>query len=140
MWSTISPSRSSTRAWGSRRVQPTARIGLTALAVFVLTAEAEGSAALPPLCASLTGPAGHQQRRKTLPGAVFGLLLLHMGPALLLRRVHSCFQSEGVWERWIAAGVVLQPGLHRGPMDANCDNRLLYRPYVFHVRNHFYLF
>ena len=42
--------------------------------------------------------------------------------------------------QWIAAGVVLQPGFQRGQMDANCDNRLRYRPCIFHVRNSFYFF
>ena len=73
------------QAWRSRRVRPASQISLPVLAAFVLTVEAEGGAALLLLCTSLAGPAGHQQRWKMLLGAVFGLLLVHMGPVLLLR-------------------------------------------------------
>lgn len=63
------------------------------------------------------------------PGAHGSCAAPALGLGMLPRSLDCC---------WIPAAV--PPGFPRGPMDINCDNRLLQSPCIVHVRKRFYLF
>lgn len=107
-------SRSLMQAWSSRKV-------LAALQGFTLHCPAASMVCPDRSCRS---PAALKDP------TVYRLLLVLMAPVLLLHWILGCFQGV-----WISAGAVVPPGFLRGPMDINCDNRLLQSPCIVHVRS-----